>query len=352
MRPGILWLALFLPLVAQPPRSLVVIDQDTSGPGGTNMLSTLVLLQSARLDVLGITVVAGDGWLDEEVAHALRLLEMTGRTGIPVAAGAAAPFTRTEANTAQWEKKYGTVPYKGAWSTSPGRKPGEVPPLREGEPRTKAVAENAAHFLARVVRAHPHQVTVFAAGPMTNLAAALRLDPQFAELSKGLVFMGGIVNPATKDAEFSAHPHREFNLWFDPDAAHEVLRANWPSMICTTVDVSLKTHRSADILARIRKGRSAISRYVSQYTAVNSDYLWDELAAAALLEPALITAERRLYMDVSLDRGPGWGDTLTWPENATPPPGTRLVRAQMEVNMPRFADLLVAWMTAPQPPRH
>jgi inosine-uridine nucleoside N-ribohydrolase/glucose uptake protein GlcU len=323
----------------------VVIDQDTAGPGGTDMTSVQLLLQSTQVKVLGITVVQGDGWRDEEVAHALRMLEMIGRTDIPVAAGAAAPLARTQRETVEWEKKFGVVPWKGAWTTDPGRKPGEFPPLREGEPRTKAVAEDAAHFLTRVIRAHPHEVAVVALGPMTNLALALRLDPQFAALSKGLVFMGGIVNPVTKDPEFTGHPHREFNLWFDPEAAHEVLRAAWPSIVCTTVDVSLKTRMTADILARVRKGRTRVSHYVSQFTKAGDDYLWDELAAAAYIEPSLITAERRLFMDVNLDHGATWGETITWPEDAKPAAGTPLVRAQMDVDMPRFADFLVRLLT-------
>jgi inosine-uridine nucleoside N-ribohydrolase len=351
MKPFLLGFVFLTLLTAQPRsgehRAMVLIDQDTAGPAGTNMVSMLLLLQSARVEVLGITVVQGDGWRDEEALHALRLLEMTGRPEVPVAVGAAAPLVRTEGATAEWEKRFGAVPYKGAWSIDPGRTPFDVRPLREGEPRLRPVKEDAVHFLTRVVRAHPHEVTIFAAGPMTNLALALRLDPQFAALSKGLVFMGGIVNPVTKDPEFAAHPHREFNLWFDPDAAHEVLRANWPSIICTTVDVSLKTRMNAQLLARIAKGRTPVSRYVSQFTKADSDYLWDELAAAAMLEPSLITRTQRLYMDVSLERDASWGDTLTWPESARVPPGTRLVHAQMDVNAARLADFLVERLTAP-----
>ena len=51
------------------------------------------------------------------------------------------------------------------------------------------------------------------------------LDPRFAELSKGLVFMGGSLSPRTDDPEYANDPRREFNLWFDPEAAHIVLRA-------------------------------------------------------------------------------------------------------------------------------
>src|ERR1035441_8703906 len=82
---------------AQQPR-LVVIDQDAWGPAGTDINSMLVFLQSPSVQVLGITVVTGDGWRDEEVAHTLRMLELIGRTDVPVYAGARQPLLGTQ----QW----------------------------------------------------------------------------------------------------------------------------------------------------------------------------------------------------------------------------------------------------------
>src|SRR5208282_6941053 len=70
------------PGFAQQPRK-VNINQDCSGPGGSNMQTLLTLIQSPQVEVLGITVVSGNQWRDEEVAHTLRLLELIGRTDIP-----------------------------------------------------------------------------------------------------------------------------------------------------------------------------------------------------------------------------------------------------------------------------
>ena len=79
-----LFAALFaLPLQAQSKRK-VIIDQDASGPGGTDMQAILALINSPDADVLGITVLTGDAWRDEEVQHTLRMLEIIGRTDIPV----------------------------------------------------------------------------------------------------------------------------------------------------------------------------------------------------------------------------------------------------------------------------
>ena len=82
----------------------VIIDQDCSGPGGSNMQSVLALINSPDTDVLGIAVVTGDQWRDEEVAHILRLLEIIGRTDIRVYPGAEFPLLNTREEAARWEK--------------------------------------------------------------------------------------------------------------------------------------------------------------------------------------------------------------------------------------------------------
>ena len=80
------------------PRRKVVINQDCSGPGGSNMQTLLTLIQSTQVEVLGITVVSGNQWRDEEVAHTLRLLELIGRTDIPVVPGAVFPLVHRPAH--------------------------------------------------------------------------------------------------------------------------------------------------------------------------------------------------------------------------------------------------------------
>src|ERR1700761_6026485 len=80
-------------------KRMVIIDQDTSGPGGSNIMSMMALLQSPQVDVLGITVVTGNAWRDDEARHALRLLELIGRTDVPVALGAVYPLLRTQEET-------------------------------------------------------------------------------------------------------------------------------------------------------------------------------------------------------------------------------------------------------------
>src|SRR6202158_294881 len=160
----------------------VIIDQDAAGPAGTDQQAILLLIQSPRTEVLGITVVTGDAWLTEEVAHTLRMLELIGRTDIPVVPGAEYPLVRTQEETEASEQRYGFVDWLGAWTPGLYHAPRELGAMPEGKTTTKAADEDAAHFLVRTVHKYPHEVTIYEGGPMTNLALAISIDPAFPRL--------------------------------------------------------------------------------------------------------------------------------------------------------------------------
>src|SRR5690242_4802709 len=180
----------------------IVIDQDAAGPGGTDQQSILLLIQSPQTEVLGITVVTGDAWLNAEVAHTLRMLEIIGRTDIPVMRGAEYPLVRRKDETELWQQRYGTVTWLGAWTPRFYHPPDQLGEMPEGKPSTKAAEEDAAHFLVRMARKYPGEITIYAGGPMTNIALAIAIDPEFPQLVKELVFMGASLDPETDDPEF------------------------------------------------------------------------------------------------------------------------------------------------------
>jgi inosine-uridine nucleoside N-ribohydrolase len=353
---------------AQAQKRLVLIDQDGSGPGGSNQMSMLVLLQSPQVQVLGITMVTGNAWRDEEAQHTLRMLELTGHTDIPVSLGAVYPLVRTQAETALEAPLVGAVDWLGAWGGGPTNLTGngvpqrlpegqsviyqkthgpyEVPPLAEGAPHIQPIEEDGVHFLIRQVHAHPHQVTIFACGPMTNIALAVRTDPHFAELTAGLYLMGGSLNPQTADPEFAETPRHEFNFWFDPEAASIVLRAPFPRIDVTTVDISLKATFTAEMVAELAKSPTPTAQYLAKFSEERY-YMWDEITAASILDPAVISGEREVYMDVDLSRGPEYGNTLTWTDNFHPKTGVRKVHAQMDLDVPKFKRMFLELMTAP-----
>jgi purine nucleosidase len=354
-------LSMLAPVSAYAQRRLVLIDQDGDGPADSNQMSMIALLQSPRVDVLGITIVTGNGWRDEEVQHTLRMLELIGRTDVPVVPGAVFPLLRTQEETRITSQLVGKPTWLGAWgrqstdaSVAAGgvvetiavHGPWDIPPLREGSPTTKALAEDAAHFLIRQVRAHPGEVTIYAAGPLTNIALAIAIDPKFAELTKGIVFMGSSLNPTTSDAEFASDPRYEFNFWLDPEAAHIVLRAHWPRIDATTVDVSIKAMFTKEMFDAIARSPNPAAQYIAKFAAERY-YLWDELAACAWLDPSIITKVRDVYMDVDVSHGPSYGHTLTWTGKLKPETDVQLVHAQVDLDLPRFTKMFVDLMSAP-----
>lgn len=336
------------------PRRKVIINEDCSGPGGSNMQTVLMMIQSPQVEVLGITIVSGDQWQDEEVAHTLRMLELIGRTDIPVVPGAVFPLIRTREEAQAWQQRYGKVAYAGAWDDRWWHEASVIPPPAEGAPSAKPADEDAAHFLIRMVHKYPHEVTIYEGGPMTNLAMAISLDPQFPELAEQLIFMGGSLSPRSDNPEFLNNPRHEFNFWFDPEAVVIVLRAPWKKITCTPVDISVKTQMTAAMVKQIEAAGTPVARYVAKFailTPPGADIMWDELAAAAWMDPGIITRSEIRYMSVDLDRGAGYGNTLTWAADDKSHPATQRVEIQFDLDTQKFYRMFVGLMTAPTPAR-
>jgi purine nucleosidase len=335
------------------PRRKIIINEDCSGPGGSNMQTVALLVQSPQTDVLGVTVASGDQWRDEEVAHALRLLEIMGRADIPVVPGAEFPLVRRRDEAQLWQERYGKVAYAGAWDDRWWHQPSVIPPLSEGQPTTKPASEDAAHFLIRMVHQYPHEVTIYEGAPMTNLALAISIDPQFPELVQELVFMGGSLNPDTTNPEFANNPRHEFNFWFDPEAAYIVLRAPWKKIVCTPTDISIKTHMTAAMVKEIAAAETPLAQYIAKFAMLSpgADIMWDELAAAAWLDPTIITKSETHYMSVDIDHGAGYGNTLTWSKDDLPKVIAQPVEIQVNLDLEKFYQMFVSLMTAPTPAR-
>ncbi len=337
----------------------VIVDQDARGPATTDMQSMLIFLQSDMFDVLGITTVSGDQWVKEETRRSLRLLEIAGRTEVPVAQGAEFPLLNSKEESERWEALYGKLRYKGCWSDFSNR-PANVPPafraayhdpdfvpaLVEGEPRIQAVDETAAHFIVRMVRKYPGEVVIWAGGPLTNIALALRLDPEVATLARELVLMGSGMYASTGGIN-GIDGRREFNWWFDPEAVRITMRAPWKKITITPVDISVKTTVNPDLKAAIAKADTPVARYLTAY-AVES-FMWDELSAAAMVDPSIITGQKELYVDIDVDHGPSYGETLFWDPQTQVPPYARKATVQFDVDAKKLYDLYVKLMT--QPPR-
>lgn len=175
-----------------------LIDTD---PGIDDALAILMALAQPDIEVVGLTVAAGNVGLRHTVANALKLCEVAGAE-VPVYAGCATPLVHAAEDAAYVHG------HDGFGDT------GYVPAVRGAE------AEHAANAIVRLVREHGAHLTLVTLGPLTNLALALRLDPSIAGRVGRLVVMGGAVT-----GQGNTRLPVEFNIGFDPEAAHIVFGA-------------------------------------------------------------------------------------------------------------------------------
>jgi inosine-uridine nucleoside N-ribohydrolase len=171
----------------------ILLDCD---PGHDDAIALLLALASPELDLLGVTTVAGNQTLEKTTANAIRVLELAGRTKVPVAAGADRPLVREQVVASN---VHGETGLDGP----------DLPP-----PQGSPVDRHAVDFLADKIREHDGAVTLVAVGPLTNVALLLALHADARP--ERIVLMGGAI------AEGNVTPAAEFNVWADPEAAARV----------------------------------------------------------------------------------------------------------------------------------
>jgi inosine-uridine nucleoside N-ribohydrolase len=340
-------------------RRKVVIDDDGFG------LMQLMLLAAPDVEVLGLTTVSGNTWVNRVTAQALQGVEAAGRTDVPVVPGATFPLVNSEALTDRWEALYGKLVWKGAWMSAWVEPTRQSPPVHHGPddpvvlpgtpPTTRPSSEIAANFLIRMVHTYPHEVTIVAAGPLTNLALAQRLDPAFATLAKALIYMGGSLGPQQRLAtpaaadfarEYVNSPRREFNIRFDPEAASIVARSPWPQITVVPVDPATATELTPALRDRLAAGaRPALAAYIA---AMPTGFpLWDEVAAGVWLDPGLVTSHETLYVDYNTVFSAGYGDLLSWRAGYQPGLGEQPADVVRTVDVPGLEALIGKLLARP-----
>ena len=179
----------------------VVIDTDTAGD---DTISILLALKWPGVDVLGLTIVAGNVEFSHEVKNALYMVEKFASKPIPVYPGARRPLLK------DWE--YADYVHGKDGMSDHGWRP----------ERLKPQDKHGAQALVELAREHPGEITLVAQGPLTNVALAMMLDPEFPDNLRELVIMGGYAQ-----GYGNITPVAEYNFWVDPDAAKMVFR-HWP----------------------------------------------------------------------------------------------------------------------------
>src|ERR1700691_139150 len=251
--------------VASTPRKVrrIIIDTD---PGIDDAMAIFLALRSPELKVEAITPVAGNVPLDLTLPNALRLLEIAKRRDIPVAAGASHPLVRRLATAGH---VHGVNGLAGV----------DFP-----EPRIKPVHDTAPDLIRHIVREDPHEITIVAIGPLTNVALALRADPEIASMIPAIVIMGGSLSGGNMT------PAAEFNLYVDPEAARIVFGANIP-LTMVGLDVTRKCLVSEGHVAQLEAAkimRATLNRVkpTGDRTVVA---MHDPLTVAHLIDPQILT---------------------------------------------------------------
>lgn len=332
------------PLAAAETKTYVFFDNDFLGPGQSNIQALVPLIRDSRVEVIGLGVVTGDQWATEATAHALRFLEIAEVRGVPVHKGASMPLIRTQAEMTSWEIRYGRIPFKGAWNAPrPGRtyhptEPDLIPPMPEGAPTTKPAATDAVAALIAAVRARPGQVTVIAAGPLTNIALAIRVAPDLPILAKEILLEGGRYDSQLDRVTGNTDYATDFNFLFDPEAAHIVLTAPW-HRITVLENVTAQAKMTPQVIARLDQ-RQPVGAYLAKYARVNQP-MWDEMVTAVAVDRSLVTKEVVARMDVDILPGPSYGRAQVWSEEMAPKQGEQPVHIVLEVDAKRFVDRFV-----------
>ncbi|MEM8646309.1 MAG: nucleoside hydrolase [Pseudomonadota bacterium] len=252
----------------------LIIDTD---PGVDDAMAILFACAHPELELVGLTSIFGNVTIDVATRNALVLSELA-KVNVPVAEGAAGPLVQTPRPVAA--EVHGAEGF------------GHVPPIT---PAGAPDGRSAAEFICDMVSAHPGEIVLCPIGPLTNLAEALKRDPEIASKVKSVTVMGGSVW-----AGGNATPHAEANIWQDPHAAEEVFAAPWPITLVgldVTHDVICTNAQFAD-LAKAAPTHGGFLNEISQFYFRFHDevdgflgcYMHDPSAVISILHPELFTS--------------------------------------------------------------
>lgn len=273
----------------------LIIDTD---PGVDDAFAIALAALSEDVDLLGVTTVFGNVSLAATTRNALRLLELCGRSDVPVAAGADRPLIHPQA--ARAGHVHGSDGLSGRSSALP-------------EPKRDLEPGGAVRLLVSLLEAADEPVTLAPIGPLTNIALLLAAHPQVKDKIARIVLMGGGVDRGNSTAS------AEFNIWSDPEAARRVLVEEDVPCVLVPLDLTYKCAVDTAWLAKL----ASHSPVGAALEALTPDYLasyrrslgWDGIvlhdavAVAEAISPGILRTES-YPIEVECSFGPGRGATL------------------------------------------
>lgn len=308
------------------PPTRIIIDTD---PGVDDALTFLLALASPEIQLEALTTVQGNVNIEKATRNALSVLELAQASHIPVAQGCSHPMLKSPHNAG--EDVHG---FSGMGNA-------ELP-----EPACKPVETHAIDFLIEKFLAEPNEISLFAIGPLTNIALAIRKEPRITKAIKELVIMGGAIRQGG-----NITPLAEFNIYEDPHAAHVVFHSGIPITLIP-LDATFKCLLTVDDIERLNRIDSPIARFIRDATSVymtfyqhyegfNGCALHDPLTLAAVIAPDLLTLEEH-YVDVDISGGVSTGKTFAdFMKVSKQPPNMKVA---LDVKGREFVELFIKRM--------
>lgn len=300
----------------------IIYDTD---PGIDDALGLLLLAASPEIDLLAITVTHGNTSQEKCLNNALKLVELTGITKVPVARGAEEPLVK-ELSVAEETHGEGGLGYA-------------ILPKSAISP----CSELAHDLIIRVVRENPGEVTLLCVGPMTNIALAFLKAPEIVSKVRRIVSMGGAIHYPG-----NVTPQAEYNVFCDPEAFEIVLKSGIDFTL-VPLDVTYQCILTTDHLEKITEARSEIRNFIFDsthfYMEFHEDYqgikgcaINDPLAVAILLDPTLVK-NRDYYLTIELTSPTSKAKTIA--DHYGLLKSAPNAKVSMEVDVERFMELFI-----------
>lgn len=338
----------------------VILDTDMVF-GFDDGICMVMLAQAPNIDLLGVVTCYAHNYVTIEAAAAIRQLELIGKADeIPVFMGCPYPiFAYRVKNEEYTEFEKGFLGRDATKGEEPESYEAyiESDPIPErsfgtttcGMPITPVQEEHGVTWIINTIRENPNEVTIIAIGSMTNIAAAITLDPGIVPLVKEIVYMS-----SSFDIPGNTTPAAEYNIWYDPEAAKAVYRAPWKKQVFNSLDIDQYYKYTKDVHDRVIEADTPITRMLDEIYGArfeeNPDRqvsIWDLLSAAYVIDPTLFTEIQERWVDVDTNFGLNYGRTVSWTREGTQAPGAQKADILWDMNEEGFWDLFVELVTAP-----